>query len=215
MSLVCSFPLLTFINLGHVSIALTFVLFSMASNIWLMLSVTSNSPPRTCICTVNSRPQTRALFQPKWTSDNLCNCKRTVFCVQGFLLWGPCLCVKSKISSQIGSSHILSWTGKLGSLCLLLRGDIYYKASSLILFLATHFLIASLLQCSSWSHGWACINHTTQTQGLGKRQTSIKITSYWSFSFHIDGLSHLDNLVASTPLKASQIWIILLRKEEN
>lgn len=79
----------------------------MPSNIWLMLSVTSNSPPRTCICTVNSRPQTRALFQPKWTSDNLCSCKRTVFCVQRFLLWGPCLCVKSKISSQIGSCHIL------------------------------------------------------------------------------------------------------------
>ena len=79
----------------------------MPSNLWLVLAVTSNPPPKICICTVDSRPQINALFQPKWTSDNLCNCKRTVFGVQRFLLPDPCLHVRSSLPGQIGSSHIL------------------------------------------------------------------------------------------------------------
>ena len=181
-----------------------------------MLSVISNPPPRTCICTVNSIPSTRTLFQPKWASDNLCNCKRTVFFVQRFLLWGPCLCVKSRISGQIGLSHILDF-GQ--------RNWHHYVFSSVVISTTRPVLLP--LPCHSppycqfammfqvCAHGWACINHTTQTPGLWKRQTSIKITSYWWFSFHTDGLSHLDNLVAFTLLKAPKIWIYSIERRRE
>lgn len=116
-----------------------------------MLSVTSNSPPRTCICPVNSRPQTRALFQPKWTSDSLCNCKRTVFCVQRFLLWDPCLCVRLKISSQIGSSHILDLGQGNWDHCVSSSGVISTTRLVLLSFsLPLTSLLPAMLQLVSW-----------------------------------------------------------------
>lgn len=81
---------------------------------------------------MDSRPHTRALSQPKWTSDNLCNCKRTVFGVPRFLLLGPCLCGQIKpIWSDRVREGLRFWKESLGSLFLPLRDHFYYTAISL------------------------------------------------------------------------------------
>ena len=124
-------------------------------NIWLLLAITSNPLlPRISVWHYDSRPHTRGLPQPKWTSDDLSNCKRAVFGIPRFLLLCPCLNVRSSLPHQteLGKpsdfrqshwSHYLPSSGAVSTIWLVLL-------AMALPYLPAFCQFAMMLQLFSW-----------------------------------------------------------------
>lgn len=135
----------------------------------------------------------------------LCNCKRTIFGVQIFLVLSLHLRSHINLAGQTGSGQASDLGQNDWVHCVFSSGDILTMrlvVSPLALPNSpTHWQLSMMLQQFSWVS--FSINHTSQTLGLGKRQDFIKITSDWFFGSDKGGMSHLHNLVSLLSLKVT------------